>query len=69
MRRAEDLIKYANSQKNISPTKFINEKFSPAFDPVKTSPVLKILQNMDVFFHIDEYIKAKEGKVKQKLLT
>lgn len=65
MRRAEDLIKYAISQKNISPTKFLKEKFSTSFDPVKSTPALKIPQNMDVFFHIDEYIKAKEGKVKR----
>ena len=50
MRRAEDLIKYAISQKNISPAKFLKDKFSTAFDPVKTSSVLKIQQNMDVFF-------------------
>ncbi len=65
MRRAEDLIKYSISQKNISPTKFLKEKFSTAFDPIKSTSALRIQQNMDVFFHIDEYIKAKEGKVKR----
>jgi hypothetical protein len=64
MRRAEDLVKYAISQKNISATKFLKEKFSTSFDPVKSAPALNVRQNMDVFFHIDEYIKAKEGKVK-----
>jgi hypothetical protein len=65
MRRAEDLVKYAISQKDISTTKFLKEKFSTSFDPVKSAPALNIRQNMDVFFHIDEYIKAKEGKVKR----
>ncbi|MDQ6812815.1 MAG: site-specific integrase [Bacteroidota bacterium] len=65
IRRAEDLVKYAISQKNISATKFLKEKFSTSFDPVKSTPALNIQQNMDVFFHIDEYIKAKEGKVKR----
>ncbi len=65
MRRAEDLVKYAISQKNISPTKFLKEKFQTTFDPVKPMPALKIQQNMNVFFHIDEYIKSKQGKVKR----
>ncbi len=65
MRRAEDLIKYAVSKKEISPTKFLKEKFSTTFEPNKLSLQLKFQQNMDVFFHIDEYIKAKEGQVKR----
>ena len=69
MRRAEDFIKYAITQKNISPTKFLKEKFSTDFDPVKSTPALKIQQNMDVYYHIDEYIKAKEGKVKHRTVN
>jgi hypothetical protein len=65
LRRAEDIVKYAISQKNSSPTKFLKEKFATRFDPVSLTSALKIQENMNVFFHIDEYIKAKEGKVKR----
>lgn len=65
MRRAEDLINYAITNSNISPTKFLKEKFCTDFDPQKSVPVLKAQDSLDVFYHIDEYIKAKEGKVKR----
>jgi len=64
MRRAEDLVKYAIAQSNIAPTKFLKEKFSTGFDPTKSTAVLKEQDSMDVFYHIDEYLKAKDGKVK-----
>ncbi len=63
MRRVEDLIKYALTQSNIAPTKFLKEKFNTDFDPVKSTAVLKQQDSMDVFYHIDEYIKSKEGKL------
>ncbi len=69
LRRAEDLVKYAITQSNISPTKFLKEKFSTSFDPVRSTAVLKKQESTDVFFHIDEYLKAKEGKVKQCTLN
>jgi len=36
---------------------------------VAPSTVLKKQDNLNVFYHIDEYIKAKEGKVKQCTLN
>jgi len=69
MRRAEDLVKYAITQSNISPTKFLKEKFSTGFDPAKATVVLKKQESTDVFYHIDEYLKSKEGKVKQCTLN
>jgi len=69
MRRAEDLVKYAIAQSNIAPTKFLKEKFSTGFDPVKPTAVLKKQDSLDVFYHIDEYLKSKEGKVKQCTLN
>ncbi len=65
MRRAEDLVKYAIFPKEYFFYQFLKEKFQTAFDPVKSTHTVRIQQNMDVFFHIDEYIKAKEGKVKR----
>jgi hypothetical protein len=69
MRRAEDLVKYAITQSNIAPTKFLKEKFSTGFDPVKSTAILKKQDSMDVFYHIDEFLKSKEGKVKQCTLN
>lgn len=69
MQRAEDLVKYAITQSNIAPTNFLKEKFSSGFDPVKSTAVLKKQDSMDVFYHIDEYLKSKEGKVKQCTLN
>ncbi len=69
MRRAEDLVKYAITQSNISPAKFLKEKFPTNFDPVKSTAVLKKQESIDVFYHIDEYLKAKDGKVKQCTLN
>ena len=69
LRRAEDLVKHAIAQSNIAPTKFLKEKFSTGFDPVKSTAVLKKQDSMDVFYHIDEYLKTKEGKVKQCTLN
>ncbi len=69
LRRAEDLVKYAITQSNIPPIKFLKEKFSTGFDPVKSTAVLKKQDSMNVFIHIDEYLKLKEGKVKQCTLN
>ncbi len=69
LRRAEDLVKYAIAQSNIAPTKFLKEKFSTGFDPVNSTAVLKKQDSMDVFYHIEEYLKSKEGKVKQCTLN
>jgi hypothetical protein len=69
MRRAEDLLKYAITQSNISPAKFLKEKFPTNFDPVKSTAVLKKQESIDVFYHIHEYLKAKDGKVKQCTLN
>ena len=41
MRRAEDLINYAVAKSNIPPAKFLKEKFSTDFDPVKYVSVLE----------------------------
>lgn len=69
MRRAEDLINYALGKSNIAPTKFLKEKFSTGFEPVKTTSNLVPQDNLDVFYHIDEYIKTKEGRVKRCTLN
>lgn len=69
MRGAEDLVKYAITQSNIPPIKFLKEKFSTGFDPVKSTAVLKNQDSMNVFYHIDEYLKSKEGKVEQCTLN
>lgn len=62
LRRAEDLINYAITNSNISPTKFLKEKFSTDFDPQRSVSVLKALDSLDVFYHIDEYIKGKRAR-------
>ncbi len=65
LRRAEDLISYALKKGNICPTRFLKEKFNTSFDPVKVLPELNPQSNLDVFYNIDDYIKAKEGRVKK----
>lgn len=64
LRRAEDLVSYALSHTYISPTKFLKEKFSSEFDPAKSLD-LKAQESLDVFEHLDEYIKTKQSKVKR----
>jgi hypothetical protein len=65
MRRAEDLINYAVAKSNIPPARFLKEKFSTDFDPVKYTSVLKVQDSLNVFYHIDEYLKVKATKVKR----
>ncbi len=65
MRRAEDLINYAVSKSDISPAKFLKQKFNSEFEPLISISQLKVQDNMDVFYHIDEYIKAKKERVKR----
>lgn len=65
MRRAEDLINYAISKNDISPVKFLKQKFNSGFEPLISMSQLKAQDNMDVFYHIDEYIKAKKDRVKR----
>jgi len=65
MRRVEDLINHALSNSNVHPTKFLKQKFHTDFDPKRSAIALNATSTLDVFWHIDDYIKSKRPTVKR----
>lgn len=72
VRSAQDLVSFAREQKMIDPISFLKNAWRPELDAVSLaihaqeiakSPVQQSAANIDFFFQLDEYIKAKRRKV------
>ena len=66
-RIAEDIIKFAISNKHSDPVQFVKNTFSPNYDTTKLEvEKLKLPEkevNLDFFYQFDEYLKSKVGTV------
>lgn len=69
LHRAEDLVNYALTKSKVHPAKFLKQQFATGFNPKQTSVVLAPTETMDVFWHIDDYARSKEGCVKRCTLN
>jgi hypothetical protein len=64
LRKAEDMVSFAQKQKNICPMKFLKENFH-LNDKWRLEQMSDEQKSLDVYYNIDEYAKAKEGSVKK----
>ena len=64
LRNAEDMIEYALKKKNVCPMQFLKNNFHlPSH--WKLEQMNDAEKRLDVYYHIDEYVKSKEGSVKR----
>lgn len=78
LRLAEDLVEIANKVNVQNKGQFVKAAFDAELDPeslekdagkVKELAGEKETSNLDVYFQIDEYVKAKSGKVSDSTIT
>jgi hypothetical protein len=64
LRKAEDIVEYAFKKKNVCPMQFLKDNFHlPSH--WKLEQMSHAEKNLNVFYHIDQYVKSKEGSVKR----
>jgi len=77
IRVAEDIVTYALDQKIEDPVKFLKKKWSPELETIAAVEREKLLAqseaeesvtNLDFFYQLDDYMKAKSRKVSPGML-
>jgi hypothetical protein len=63
LRKAEDMVSHSLKQRNGCPMKFLKSYFKLS-DSWKIEHMQYSKINLDVFYNIDQYVKAKESSVK-----
>ncbi len=64
LRKAEDIVEYALKKKNVCPMQFLKDNFHlPSH--WKLEQMSHAEKNLNVFYHIDQYVKSKESSVKR----
>jgi hypothetical protein len=64
LRKAEDMVSHSLKQRNCCPMQFLKSNFKLS-SSWKIEHMQDAKKNLDVFYNIDEYVKAKESLVKR----
>lgn len=73
-RIAEDIVQFAINRNDPDPVGFLKKLFTPQFDPATLDTIVKQLEtkdekvNLDVYFQLEEYTKAKMKSVSPKMI-